>query len=53
MPLLKNVFEWAREIDPTQPVSAGVWNPSLTDLNEFMLENSDIITYHNLDNHFQ
>jgi len=47
MPLLKNVFEWAREIDPTQPVSAGVWNPSLTDLNEFMLENSDIITYHN------
>jgi hypothetical protein len=53
MPLLKNVFEWAREIDPTQPVSAGVWNPSLTDLNEFMLENSDIITYHNYSDEIQ
>ncbi|MDX8339017.1 cellulase family glycosylhydrolase [Draconibacterium sp. IB214405] len=47
MPLLKNVFNWAWEIRPSQPVSAGVWNASLTDLNKFQLENSDIITYHN------
>ena len=47
MPLLKNVFAWAREVNPTQPVSAGVWNKQLTELNLFQLENSDIITYHN------
>jgi len=47
MPLLKNVFAWAREVVPSQPVSVGVWNKELVDLNRFQLENSDIITYHN------
>ena len=47
MPLLKNVFSWARQVHPDQPVSAGVWNKALTDLNRFQLEHSDIITYHN------
>ena len=47
MPLLKNVFTWAREIDPSQPLSVGVWNLSLRELNEFQLANSDIVTYHN------
>lgn len=49
MPLLKNVFEWAREINPSQPVTAGVWNEGerFQDLNAFQLQNSDVITYHN------
>lgn len=47
MPLLKNVFEWAWEVRPLQPVSAGVWRLALSDLNKFQVENSDIITYHN------
>lgn len=47
MPLLKKVFQWGREINPTQPLSAGVWNFGLKDLNKFQLENSDVITYHN------
>lgn len=47
LPLLKNVFAWAREIQPSQPVSVGVWHGELKDLNKFQLENSDIITYHN------
>jgi len=49
MPLLKKVFQWAREVNPSQPVSAGVWNngPEFRELNKFQLENSDIITYHN------
>ncbi|MES2830218.1 MAG: cellulase family glycosylhydrolase [Bacteroidota bacterium] len=47
MPLLKAVFAWAREINPTQPLSAGVWDDSLKDLNAFQVENSDVITYHN------
>ena len=49
MPLLKSVFAWAREINPSQPLSVGVWNQSLTELNKFQLDNSDIITYHNYD----
>ncbi|MFX0555894.1 glycoside hydrolase family 2 TIM barrel-domain containing protein [Maribacter sp. CXY002] len=47
LPLLKNVFNWAREIGPSQPITSGVWNLELTDLNKFQVEHSDIITYHN------
>lgn len=47
LPLLKSVFSWARTINPSQPVSVGLWNKSLTELNNFQLANSDIITYHN------
>lgn len=47
MPLLRNVFTWAREVNPSQPISVGVWNGDLTEFNEFQLNNSDIITYHN------
>lgn len=48
MPLLQNVFKWAREVNPSQPISAGVWNngSKFQALNKFQLENSDIITYH-------
>ena len=47
MPLLKNVFKWAREVNPTQPLTVGVWLPELVEMNRFQLANSDIITYHN------
>lgn len=47
LPLLKDVFDWGREVHPSQPLSVGVWNLSLSDLNRFQVENSDIITYHN------
>jgi len=47
LPLLKKVFEWGREINPAQPLSCGVWNNNLKDLNTFQIANSDIITYHN------
>lgn len=50
MPLLKKVFHWGREINPSQPLSAGVWNLKLSDLNKFQVENSDVITYHNYQN---
>jgi len=50
MPLLKKVFQWAREVNPSQPISAGVWNEKLIDLNKFQLSNSDVITYHNYNN---
>lgn len=47
MPLLVKVFQWGREVNPSQPLSAGVWNSNLTDLNQFQVKNSDVITYHN------
>ncbi|GAB4012271.1 cellulase family glycosylhydrolase [Spirosoma migulaei] len=58
LPLLKSVFGWARAVNPSQPISAGVWNwdDKFTELNKFQEENSDVITYHNyryIDNHQQ
>ena len=47
MPLLRAVFKWGRAVNPSQPLSVGVWNDKLVNLNKFQLENSDIITYHN------
>jgi hypothetical protein len=47
MPLLQKVFAWGREINPSHPLSVGVWNKELVDLNKYQLENSDVITYHN------
>ncbi len=47
LPLLKNVFKWAREVNPTQPISSGIWYFGCNELNVCQVENSDIITYHN------
>jgi hypothetical protein len=46
LPLLKAVFVWARQAAPTQPLTAGFWSPKLTDLNEMMLGQSDVISFH-------
>jgi hypothetical protein len=51
--LLTKTFAWARAMNPRQPLTAGVWlgtwgDPSkLSPMERFMLENSDIITFHN------
>ena len=47
LPLLEKAFKWGREINPDQPLSAGVWSDRLTTLNTYQLHNSDVITYHN------
>jgi hypothetical protein len=46
LPLLTKIFQWARAVNPDQPVSAGLWDWELENLNAFQLMNSDIITYH-------
>lgn len=56
-PLLVNTFRWAREINPSQPLTAGVWwgdlfneidaDKPLNKWNSFQLANSDLISYHN------
>jgi len=53
LPLLKSVFKWARQVNPSQPLTVGVWNKDLSDLNKIQLENSDIITYHNYTDEIQ
>lgn len=48
VPLLEKVFEWAREVNPSQPLTAGIWQWSkkFQEVNEIQALNSDIITYH-------
>lgn len=50
MPLLDSIFQWGRQVNPDQPLSAGVWALDLMELNDFQLSHSDVITYHNYGN---
>ena len=47
LPLLEKVFQWGREVNPSQPLTSGVWNSRLEEITKFQIENSDVITYHN------
>jgi hypothetical protein len=53
MALLEKTFAWAREVAPSQPLTAGVWIGSLSDpdklspINRYMLTQSDVISFHN------
>ena len=53
--LLKKTVKWAREVNPSQPLTVGLWKgevrhwgilDSLRPLERFMIENSDIISFH-------
>ncbi len=50
LPLLNKIFQWGRQVNPSQPLSAGVWSTNLPDLNAYQLSNSDVITYHDYNN---
>ena len=52
--LLPQVFVWAREANPVQPLTSGVWavdtspdGANLGELQQIQLRESDIITFHN------
>lgn len=53
--LLKQVFEWTRQANPAQPITAGIWvgnwssHDSLRPLEKMMIEESDIVSFHNYD----
>lgn len=53
--LLKQVFEWSRSANPSQPLTCGVWagnwihHDSLKAIEKLMIEQSDIISFHNYD----
>lgn len=50
--LMKEAFAWAREVDPSQPLTSGVWigtwpDPAkLSPTEKFQLDNSDVISFH-------
>ncbi|MHA4810071.1 glycoside hydrolase 5 family protein [Flavitalea flava] len=47
--LLSLCYKWAREINPDQPISSGLWDWSLENISILQLNNSDVITYHDYD----
>jgi hypothetical protein len=49
LPLLKKIFQWARAIRPSQPLTAGIWFQKFPQINAFQLDNSDVISFHNYD----
>jgi hypothetical protein len=54
LPLVKEVFAWARSVKPSQPITAAPWigdweEKKLSPLNRFLFDNSDIITFHYYD----
>ncbi len=52
MSLLQSVFSWAREVNPIQPISSGIWRAGHPDIekldqfDKFCYENSDFINFH-------
>ena len=43
--LLRKVFRWARSVNPSQPITSGLWNGN-KELDDFLSDNSDFITFH-------
>jgi len=51
MPLLRDIFTWAREARPDQPVTAGAWayNDKFLPFNDFQYSASDVVSFHSYD----
>jgi hypothetical protein len=46
-PLLRESFTWAREANPSQPITAGVnWDPNRTEQNQIGSEEADVVSFH-------
>jgi len=62
MTLLKKVFRWAREVNPSQPLTVGPWKgdykkwgtlDSLPPIDRFALSHSDVISFHAYDGNIE
>ena len=56
--LLRKVMKWVREVNPSQPLTTGIWRgnidhwgtpDSLPAIDKFMIGNSDVISFHAYD----
>ena len=51
--LITKAFAWAREVNPSQPITSGVWAGEwktidvMSPMARFCVENSDVISFHN------
>lgn len=45
IPLTREVFQWARQVDPLQPLTVATWYDNNL-LNDAILANTDIVTFH-------
>jgi len=45
LPLVERVFKWARDVDPSQPLTVGQFSGNER-LNEILYRQSDVITFH-------
>ena len=57
--LVRKVYQWAREINPSQPLTIGIWRgdaqqwgspEKLPELDRMIMENADVISFHTYDN---
>jgi len=50
LPLLRDVFDWARDEAPSQPLTSGVWStpvkPPPEEIEALQLERSDLVSFH-------
>lgn len=55
LPLLEKSFVWARAVNPSQPLTSGIWlgdwstHEGLSPMQKLQLEQSDVISFHNYD----
>ena len=51
--LLRSAFSWARSVNPSQPLTCGVWHgdwssaEKLAPIEKLQLDNSDFVSFHN------
>ncbi|CAG4990955.1 hypothetical protein DYBT9275_00647 [Dyadobacter sp. CECT 9275] len=56
LPLLKSSFGWARSVNPSQPLTSGLWAgdwtsyETLKPIEKLMIDESDVVSFHNYEN---
>jgi hypothetical protein len=45
LPLVEQVYQWARDVNPSQPLTLGVWNGDRR-LNEIAINVADVMSFH-------
>ncbi len=50
VPLLRHVFNWARQTQPSQPITSGLWCFKCSEIYKLQIDNSDVLTYHSYGN---
>ena len=59
MPHLKRFYEIGREVNPIQPITSAAWRingdpaQKLAEVEQFVLENSDLVSYHNYNSYLE